>query len=149
MMTGRLNITTTPYVIAPSSGAKVINSSFSVILTKSIGDTTYSFKSYALYENISPFSSYSSTSGSSGVFPGMTGSCTPLGFAKGGTDGRITITIQFPQMTQNGTTSTADFVCSRGCSLRLCSSSISSGSQQVYPNNAIDSFGGTAFFQLS
>ena len=97
---------------------------------------------------MSPFKSYSSASGTSGNFPGMDGSCIPLGFSKA-SDGRIAITIQFPKMVQLGAVSTADFVCSRGASLRLCSSSITSGLQQVYPNNAMDSFGGTSFFQLS
>jgi len=147
MMTGRLGTTTNPPMINASTNAKVINSSFSLILTKISGDTGYTFTPYALHENMSPFKSYSSTS-TSGSFPGITGSCTPLGFAKA-SDGRITITIQFPQMTQTSTSNTADFVCSRGCSLRLCSSSISSGTQQVYPNNAMDSFGGTSYFQLS
>jgi len=147
MMTGRINATTN--LLTPASAAKVINSSFSIILSKAIGDTTYAFKSYALYENISPFVSYSSSAGSSGYFPGLSGSCNPLGFAKGGSDGRITITIQFPQMVQTSTSTVSDFVCSRGASLRLCGSSMSSGTQQVYPNNAMDSFGGTSFFQLS
>ena len=101
MMTGKLSITNLS-PIAPSTSAKVINSSFSLILTKLGGDTAYTFTPYALHQNLSPFSSYSSTTGSAGVFPGMTGSCTPLGFAKGNTDGRIAITIQFPQMAQNG-----------------------------------------------
>jgi hypothetical protein len=147
MMTGRGSSSTNS--ITPASSAKVINSSFSLILSKPIGDTDYSFKSYALHENLSPFVSYSSNTGSSGFFPGMSGACNPLGFTKGGSDGRIKITIQFPQMVTSSYSTNADFVCSRGCSLRLCSSSISSGTQQVYPNNAIDSFGGTSFFQLS
>jgi hypothetical protein len=147
MMTGRINTSTSPWTLTASNSAKVINSSFSLLLHKASGDTAYTFKPYTLYENISPFNSYSSSS-TSGSFPGMDGSCIPLGFAKA-SDGRIAITIQFPKMVQIGAVSTADFVCSRGASLRLCSSSITSGLQQVYPNNAMDSFGGTSYFQLS
>lgn len=131
------------------TASKVIQSCFMLVLAKSSGsDGTYTFSCINTTQSSNPFVAFTH----SGAVTGTT--TTPLGFSKGTTDGRIKINIQFPQMTTNTYSTSADFIISMGCSLRLCNSNVNGvdltgNGQGLYPNNSADSFGGTAFFSLS
>ena len=146
---GKLNATAGS-IPAPSlpTQDKVIQTTFSTLLTKATGNGTYTFTNFILGGSISPFTSFSSSSGVGSQLAGMISTCIPLGISKDGAD-RLRFTISFPRMTQSTPSSSTEFVMAMGASLRLINSNVGSNQQQVYPNNSSHSLGGISFFSLS
>jgi hypothetical protein len=131
------------------TASKVIQSCFMLVLAKaSGGDGAYTFSCINTTQSSNPFIAFAHTGAQSGT------TTTPLGFSKGTTDGRIAITIQFPQMANNTYSTTTDLMISMGCSLRLTNSNVNGidltgNNRGLYPNNSTDSSGGSAFMSLA